>query len=58
MGHLAVNPLTMTIDVAPSLMGFPAYALLKGKSLAVSATLSHQRWLADHWAEHRQGANQ
>ena len=53
LGHLAVDPQTMTVDVAQSLLEFPAYASLAGRRLEVPVKATHKRWLADHWREHR-----
>jgi hypothetical protein len=53
LGHLAVKPDTMTIDVAPSLSAFPTYAQLHGHATAAATTASHRRWLGFHWQEHR-----
>ena len=49
LGQLAVEPTTKTIDVAPSLRAFAAYAALAGKPLVSPVTTSRTRWLADHW---------
>jgi hypothetical protein len=54
LGHLAIDPETLTVDVAQSLAAFPAYASLAGKSLATPLTTGHRQWLRDHWEEHRQ----
>jgi ribosomal protein S27AE len=53
LGDIAVNPSTMTVDVVPSLLSFPVYAVLAGRPLAVPVAAGHRRWLVDHWREHR-----
>lgn len=52
-GDLAVNPKTMTIDVATSLLGYREYAALHGRPLQVPTDDRHHRWIELHWAGHR-----
>ena len=52
-GRLAVDPKALTVDVAPSLMGYPMYAALNGQLLHVPVSAGHIRWLREHWAQHR-----
>ncbi|MGW4383636.1 HNH endonuclease [Kitasatospora sp. NPDC004531] len=55
LGHLAVDPDRMLIDLAPGLMPYPAYAALHGAAPHVS--LKHCRgWLEQHWHTHRSGS--
>ena len=53
LGHLAVDPTSMTIDVADPLLAFGTYAALNGRSLSVSTNAAHRQWLDYHWREHR-----
>jgi predicted RNA-binding Zn-ribbon protein involved in translation (DUF1610 family) len=56
LGFIAVDPRTLTIDVAPSLAMYPAYAALKGRSLSVTLRGQQVAWLQEHWEEHRAGS--
>lgn len=53
LGLIAVNPATLTIDIAPSLATYPTYMQLSGQPLAVATTNSQNAWLQEHWREHR-----
>ncbi|SDL76956.1 HNH endonuclease [Arthrobacter sp. ok362] len=52
-GQLAVDPKTLTIDVAPSVRDFPEYGRLHGQQVAVTVTSAHCKWLARHWQQFR-----
>lgn len=52
-GQLAVNPKTLTIDVAPETRKFPEYGRLHGQGLVVKVTAAHAKWLALHWQQFR-----
>jgi predicted RNA-binding Zn-ribbon protein involved in translation (DUF1610 family) len=53
LGYLAVEPKTLTIDVAAPLGAFPIYAGLEGQALRTPVTPTHRQWFRDHWREHR-----
>jgi hypothetical protein len=53
LGLVAVNPNTLTIDVADALSKFATYSSLHGQSLKVQVPKRTAGWLATHWAEHR-----
>ncbi|MFJ5695084.1 HNH endonuclease [Arthrobacter sp. NPDC093125] len=57
LGLIAVHPKTLTIDVAPSLSGYPLYQELSGRPLKVKATQGQTEWLKEHWNEHRTPAD-
>ncbi|MGX4737968.1 HNH endonuclease [Kitasatospora griseola] len=52
LGHIAVDPGSLVLDLAPELAAYPTYAPLHGAAPAVP--LEHGRdWLEAHWAQHR-----
>ena len=53
LGYLAVDPTTLTIDVAAPLSSFPIYAGLEGQALHTPVAPTHRKWFHDHWREHR-----
>jgi hypothetical protein len=53
LGYLAVNPTTLTIDVAAPLDSFPIYAGLDGQALQTPVTSTHREWFREHWRQHR-----
>ncbi|QDN79480.1 HNH endonuclease [Streptomyces sp. S1A1-7] len=55
-GRIAVDPETGLMDTAPELDGYPIYAELHGKPLALSLRPEHRVWLTAHWNTHRAGA--
>lgn len=55
LGLIAVNPRTLTIDVAPTLAGYPMYKGLDGRSLTATLRKSQVNWLIEHWTVHRPG---
>lgn len=54
-GLLAVEPRTLTIDVAERLRAYPQYASLHGTHLAVEVRAGHREWLQRHWNTYRKG---
>mgnify|MGYP000344654102 FL=1 len=55
LGFIAVNPRTVTIDVAPTLAHYPMYKELDGRSLTSTLKKNQVNWLVEHWTEHRPG---
>lgn len=53
LGQLAVDPATLSIDVAAELRTFPTYASLHGMSMHVAPSGSQRAWLRRHWQQHR-----
>lgn len=53
VGHVAVHPDTLVVDVAVGLHTFPAYADLHGKGVHVRVKDKHRDWLRLHWAAYR-----
>lgn len=53
LGHLAIDPKTMTVDVAPDTRKFQEYGRLHGQPLAVTVTAAHAKWLSRHWQQFR-----
>lgn len=53
LGFITVDPTSMTIDVAPTLTGYPMYSELQGRPLATALSRRQIDWLREHWAEHR-----
>ncbi|MFF4432013.1 HNH endonuclease [Streptomyces sp. NPDC001513] len=53
LGEIAIDPKTLTLDVAPNTRAFPAYDTLHGQAVAVSLDKKHQEWIAEHWNMHR-----
>ncbi|WP_144016041.1 HNH endonuclease signature motif containing protein [Demequina sp. NBRC 110052] len=52
-GLLAVDPTSLTADVAPSLEPYPQYSRLHGEPLSVPLRDQQVEWLEKHWVEHR-----
>ncbi|MFF2076370.1 HNH endonuclease [Kitasatospora sp. NPDC058162] len=53
LGHLAVHPGRLTIDVSEDLRAYPAYGGLHGVAPAIGLADGHLRWLEAHWRTHR-----
>lgn len=53
LGQIAINPTTMTLDIAPSIRAYSDYDKLHGQPLAVPLAKAHKKWIAEHWAMHR-----
>ncbi|WP_251023037.1 HNH endonuclease [Streptomyces sp. ISL-10] len=53
LGQIAIEPNTLTMDVAPQTRAWDAYAKLHGSPLAVPITATHKKWIAAHWEQHR-----
>ena len=53
LGHLAIEPTHLTIDVAPMIREYTEYGRLHGLSLAVDIDLKAGVWIGQHWAQHR-----
>ncbi|SOC52340.1 HNH endonuclease [Ornithinimicrobium cerasi] len=54
-GDLAVEPVNLSIDVAPRLASFAQYAQLHDRRLALSPREEQLTWLKLHWEKHRLG---
>lgn len=54
-GDLAVEPVELSIDVAPRLASFAQYAQLHDRRLALSPQEEQLTWLRLHWEKHRLG---
>lgn len=52
-GWLAVDPVTLRVDVSDRLESFPQYATLHDVQLRTKIRDRQLEWLARHWAEHR-----
>ena len=53
VGHVAVHPVSLTIDVTPDVRRYAAYGALHGGRLHVKADVQHRKWLDLHWARNR-----
>ncbi|MCP2273565.1 HNH endonuclease [Actinokineospora diospyrosa] len=53
LGHIAVDPAAMTIDVVGGLHKYSVYAPLHGSELHVAPTARQREWLTKHWALYR-----
>lgn len=53
LGLIAIDPDTLTLDVAPDTRKYADYAKLHGKPLTVPLTKAHTKWIAEHWTMHR-----
>lgn len=53
LGFLAVDPMTLKIDVHADLHDFPVYKSLDGCALHVALTKRQKDWLEHHWSAHR-----
>jgi hypothetical protein len=53
LGQLAVDPATLTIDVAADLRAFPVYASLHGSQMHTIPSGGQREWLRRHWHQHR-----
>ncbi|MET9549963.1 HNH endonuclease [Streptomyces sp. NPDC006627] len=49
LGHIAVDVASGTLDVIPSLHGYPCYKQLHGQRVAVQLRPEHRVWLDAHW---------
>lgn len=56
-GMLAVDPITLRIDVDSELAAFPQYACLDGRPLQLDLREQQVDWLGKHWGEHRATAS-
>jgi hypothetical protein len=54
LGHIAVNPDTLLVDVAVSIRKFLAYAVLHGAPVQVRIDEKRRAWLREHWNSYRQ----
>lgn len=54
LGFLAVNPLSLQVDVHPTLGEYPMYQNLHGQELHVKVTQKQHQWLMEHWHAHRE----
>lgn len=55
LGMIAVNPTTLTLDVAPEIVTYPLYSSLHQQKLTVTELIPKQhKWLQQHWKMHRQ----
>ncbi|MFF4378757.1 HNH endonuclease [Kitasatospora sp. NPDC001547] len=52
LGHIAVDPGSMVLDLTPELAAYPAYAPLHGATPTIPLQRS-RAWLEAHWAQHR-----
>ena len=53
LGHIAVNPASLLIDVAPAIQQFPSYVALHGQQVQVRLDQQHRSWLQKHWDTYR-----
>ncbi|MFH8368863.1 HNH endonuclease [Streptomyces sp. NPDC018031] len=53
LGQIAINPATLTLDVAPKTRAYSEYGKLHGQPLKVTTTTAHKKWIAKHWEMHR-----
>ena len=53
LGFLAVEPVSATLDVHPSLAAYPTYGQLHGQGLHVQLSKRQLAWVQDHWTMHR-----
>lgn len=53
LGQIAIDPTTLTLDVAPGTRAYPDYDKLHGQALTVPITNAHKKWIAEHWDMHR-----
>ncbi|CCH30016.1 hypothetical protein BN6_27040 [Saccharothrix espanaensis DSM 44229] len=53
LGHLAVDPRELTIDVAATIADYPEYGRLHGEKLHVDLTTRQLGWIKKHWTMHR-----
>lgn len=53
LGLLAVHPKTLTVDVSPTLAGYPPYSGLAGQPLRGKVKEVQAQWIREHWQEHR-----
>lgn len=54
-GLLAVEPSSLSIDVAPTLSEYSQYARLHGAPMTLRLRDEQVDWLGKHWVEHREG---
>lgn len=52
-GLLAVNPVTLRVDVAPSIRVFDTYGRFHGQGLTISVDAAVGQWLTHHWNLYR-----
>lgn len=56
LGHIAVDPVSRLIHVAPELHSYPLYAELHGQPVTVQLRPEHLVWLEAHWLSKRPAA--
>ncbi|MGW2679331.1 HNH endonuclease signature motif containing protein [Streptomyces sp. NPDC001436] len=56
LGQIAIDPKTLTLDVAPQTRAYPDYDKLHGQTLAVALDKKHEKWIKEHWGMHRSQA--
>lgn len=53
VGHIAVHPVNLQIDVSEAIRTFEEYARLHGKRLETELTRGQVGWMRQHWDMHR-----
>ncbi|PYC69192.1 HNH endonuclease [Streptomyces tateyamensis] len=53
LGHITVNPESLTLDISEQLHPYPLYSALQGAALTVPILKGHRNWLQAHWHLHR-----
>ncbi|MGW5050675.1 HNH endonuclease [Actinokineospora sp. NPDC004072] len=53
VGHIAVDPTRLVINVSPDVRAYPAYGALHDQSIKVAVEPRHRDWLALHWSRNR-----
>ncbi|MEU3060204.1 HNH endonuclease [Streptomyces subrutilus] len=53
LGQIAIDPISLALDVTPETRAYPVYDKLHGQPLTVALDKKHQKWVKEHWAMHR-----
>lgn len=53
VGHVAVHPDDLVVDVAADVRRYPGYAALHGQGLRIAVEDEHVEWLRLHWTANR-----
>jgi hypothetical protein len=53
LGHLAVRPNSLTVDVSHTVKGYPDYGRLHDEKFRPQLSRPQVEWMHQHWAMHR-----
>ncbi|GAA4436241.1 hypothetical protein GCM10023148_42830 [Actinokineospora soli] len=53
VGHVAVHPVDLVVDLTAEVRGYASYAGLHGRPVEVAVEEQHREWLDLHWSRNR-----